>query len=364
MNRFKLSILDRYIIKKYFGTYLFVTGVFMMIIVVFDLTEKIDDIIDNHAPLQAVIFDYFLNFIPFFASSYTPLFLFIAVIYFTSRLANKAEIIAMLNAGMTFRRLLRPFFIAAVLLCGLNIYANNWLIPKCNKTRIAFINTYIDGAFHNDNWNLHFMLDKHSNFYVANFSYQDSIGYKFAVDKFTDDGNLFFKLRAEQVIWNSKKKMWDAKNYVLRLNNGMKETLITGHDTLLQYNLSPKDFETKSTKAETMNAVELNETINDLTTKASGSVVNYKIEKYRRTAFPFAILILTLIGVSIASRKMRGGMGLHIALGFLLGFSYILFMQFSTTFSTNADLPPIIGVWIPNLIYMVVGLVLYKTAPK
>jgi len=265
---------------------------------------------------------------------------------------------------MTFRRLTRPYMLAAFALTGFNLYANHWLIPNANKSRIAFMDTYIDMPYQTQSDNILLQVDKNVNAYVSNYSYADSTAYKFGLDRFDDNGNLLSKLRADRLVWNARKGMWQAFQYVLRVNHKMDETIIHGRDTLLKINLAPKDFNKKITKTETLNAAEMNEVIRDLSVKGAEQVVYFKIEKYKRTAFPFAIPILTLIAVSLASRRLRGGMGLHIALGFVIGFSYIWFMQLSSTFSSNANLPALVGAWIPNAIFGVVALLLYRSAPK
>jgi lipopolysaccharide export system permease protein len=294
---------------------------------------------------------------------FTPLFLFVAVIFFTSRMAYRSEIVAILNSGITFNRMLVPYFISAGLITALNIYANHWIIPNANKTRIAFEDMYIGYKPHNTGHNIHMQMAKDEFIYVENFNFDDSTGYKFSYEKFSS-GNLYYKLRSDKIKWDGKKKMWQLKNYMVRTNAGMDETLKFGKDTTVAYSFYPKDFEQKLNEVYTMNARELNEVIAELKLRGADNIAYYEIEKYRRTSFPFAILILTLIAVSLSSRKVRGGIGLHLGIGIAISFAYILFLQFSQTFSTNGDLPPIIGVWIPNFIFGVLAVYLYRRAPK
>lgn len=358
-----VKILDRYIIRKFLGTFFLTLALFIIIAIVFDVTEKLEDFLNGKVPLSTIIFDYYLNFIPYFAILFTPLFLFVAVIFFTSRMAYRSEIIAILNSGITFNRMLVPYMVAAGFIAGLNIYANHWLIPNANKTRIAFEDEYIGYKPRNTGRDIHMQIAKDQFIYLESFNFDDSSGYKFSFEKF-DDGNLKYKIRADKIKWNGAQKQWLLKNYVARTNNGMQETLKTGHDTLITYSFLPKDFEKKLNEVFTMNARELNSVIDELTLRGADNIAYYEVEKYKRTAFPFAIFILTLIGVSLASRKVRGGIGLHIGIGIAISFAYILFQQFSQTFSTNGDLPPIIGVWIPNFIFGVVAVYLYLKAPK
>ncbi|MEP7127496.1 MAG: LptF/LptG family permease, partial [Chitinophagales bacterium] len=248
-------------------------------------------------------------------------------------------------------------------IAGLNIYANHWLIPNANKVRIAFEDEYIGYRPRNTGRDIHMQIAKDQFIYLESFNFEDSSGYKFSYEKFSD-GNLIYKMRSEKIKWDGKKKQWLLKNYMVRTNNNMQETLKTGKDTLITYNFLPKDFEKKLNEVYTMNARELNQVINELTLRGADNIAFYEVEKYKRTAFPFAIFILTLIAVSLASRKVRGGIGLHLGIGITISFTYIMFQQFSQTFSTNGELPPVIGVWIPNLIFGVVAVFLYLKAPK
>jgi lipopolysaccharide export system permease protein len=359
----KVKILDRYIITKFLGTFFLTLTLFIIIAIVFDATEKLEDFLDGKVPLSEIIFDYYFNFIPYFAVLFTPLFLFVAVIFFTSRMAYRSEIVAMLNSGITFNRMLLPYMIAAAIVAGLNLYANHWLIPNSNKVRIAFEDEYVGYRPRNTGRDIHMQIAKDQYIYLESFNFDDSTGYKFSYEQF-NNGNLTYKMRAEKIVWDGKTGKWQLKNYMLRTNKEMKETLVTGRDTFMSYKFLPKDFEKKLNEVYTMNARELNEVISELTSRGADNIAFYEVEKYKRTSFPFAIFILTLIGVSLASRKVRGGIGLHIGIGIAISFAYLLFQQFSQTFSTNGDLPPVIGVWIPNIIFGIVAIYLYTKAPK
>jgi lipopolysaccharide export system permease protein len=355
--------LDLYIIKKFLSTFIVALAMFIVIAIVFDVVEKLEDFLSDKIPLSEIILDYYLNFIPYFAILFTPLFLFISVIFFTSRMAYRSEIIAVLNSGITFNRMLIPYFTAALLVTVLNIYANMWVIPNANKTRLAFEDAHIGWKPHNPDNNLHFQIAKNEFMYIENFNLTDSSGYKFAYEKF-NNGKLIYKLRADRLQWNAKNKKWLVKNYAERTNDSLKETLRFGKDSLIQYHFTPSDLKRDDNAMEALNATELDKKIAELKMRGADDVSFYEIEKYKRMAFPFAIPILTLIGVSLSARKVRGGSGLHIGIGIALSFAYIMFQQVSKTFSTNGNLPAIIGVWIPNVVFGTIAIFLYRLAPK
>lgn len=357
------TIIDRYIIRKFLSTFFFAIILFLVVAIVFDITEKLDDFIDAHVPLSEIIFTYYFSFVPYFAIMFTPLFLFVSVIFFTSRMAANSEIVAILNSGMTFRRFLVPFFIAASFIMALNILANHLVVPQANKLRVGFENTYINTHWSVHESDLHFQIDKGVYMYLQNYNFSDSTGYRFAVEKFAGN-NLIYKMRAERVLWNSKAKKWKVLNYVERRNGRMSESLHEGKDTLVAYNFSPKDFSRRVDEASTLSPPELDKVIEDEKLKGTSNVPSFEVEKYRRSAFPFAILVLTLIAVSLSSKKVRGGTGMNIGLGIALSFSYILFQQFSSQFAVSGSMPAIVAVWIPNVIYLIPAVVLFRMAPK
>lgn len=357
------TILDRFIIRKFLTTFFYTIAIFLSISVVFDISEKMDDLIANHAPLKVIVFDYYFSFIPYFGILFSPMVVFISVIYFTSKMAYDSEIVPMFSSGISFNRILFPYFIAAFILASLAYFANHWLVPDANKKRIAFENTYINSRFVNTSRNIHLQLDEQNYIFMDSYNNADSVGYKFALEKIVDD-RLVFKLRAEKIEWQSKLKKWRIKNYVARTNEPMEEKLTFGAVLDTAMNFSPMDFEEKIRNVVVMNSSELNKFIKEELAKGDDKVVFYQVEKHKRTAMPFATFILTLIGVSLASRKVRGGKGLHIALGILISFAYIVFMQFSTTLSTNAGFSPLLGVWTPNILFTVLAIYLLKAAPK
>ncbi len=361
-----LKKLDIYIIKKYLSTYFFSIGLLVIIIIFFDISEKIDDFLGDRAKdltVKEIIFDYYFNFIPYFVSKFSALFIFISVIYFTSRMAYRTEIIAILSSGISFRRLLRPYLIVAFFLTLLNIYMNNFIIPPANKARLEFENTFIRVPYHNSDKNIHRQIEPGTFVYLESYNVSTNMGVKFSLEKI-NDGRLTYKLMSDYIKWDSVAKKWKIERYFIRKFESNKETLESGNSMDTTLKLSPADFSTRVDNIETMNFFELRDYINIEKAKGVDRIEFYLVEYYGRFAFPIATIILTLIGVSISSRKVRGGIGVHIVIGLSLTFVYILFMQISNTASTYSSFPPILGVWMPNIVFAFITIYLLKKAPK
>jgi lipopolysaccharide export system permease protein len=360
-NSFK--ILDRYIIRKFLGTFFFSLALIILIAVVFDMSEKLDDFIERKAPTKAIIFDYYLNFIPYFANLFAPLFVFISVIYFTARMAMDTEIIAILNSGVSFRRLLRPYLIASLALTALSFYLNGWLIPHSNKVKLAFENLYIKDPVKFEYRNIHRQIMPGVFIYFESFDNNSNIGYRFSLEKIEKGKRTFF-LNSERMLWDSTTSKWRIENYYTRKITDDKEILSSGFrlDTVLP--ITPANFKRRATAIQAMDTPALSEFINQERMEGSGYISTYLVEKYRRTAIPFATIVLTIIGVSLSSRKVRGGIGARLGAGIGLSFIYILFMQISNTFAINGSLSPLIAVWIPNVFFSGVALFLLKKSPK
>jgi len=358
-----LKIIDWYIIRKFLGTFFYAISLIILIVIIFDLSEKIDNFIENKTPLFEILFVYYLNFIPYFINLFSPLFTFIAVIFFTSRLAFNTEIIAILNSGVSFRRLLLPYMISAVVLAIISIYLSNVLIPSANKKRIEFENTYIKTNRQFSERDIHLQIRPGEFVYLESYNERINVGHKFALEHI-QDGELTFKLHAERVEWIDTTEIWVLRNYRYRKIEELTEINGQGSrlDTII--NLKPADFIRDLQQMETMNFIQLQAFINSERLKGSENIRYYLVEKHKRLAFPFATLVLTIIGVSLSSRKVRGGIGLHLGMGMLISFTFILFMQVSSTFATNGNLPALVAVWIPNLLFTILGLYLLKTAPK
>lgn len=335
----------------------------ILIVVVFDVSEKIEDFMGKEAPLSAIVFDYYFNFIPYFVNLFSPLFTFISVIFFTSRMATRTEIVAILSSGISYTRLLYPYLVSAAVISILSLYLNNFVIPNATKNRIDFENKYIRNTFYNSERNIHKQLYPGVLMYMERYATEENTGYRFSIEKFMK-GEMFYKLNAEKIVWDSIQHRWSIKNYYIRYINGMDETIKKGEkiDTIMPF--TPKEFGRKDNTVETMDYNELNKYIADERMKGSDKIEVYELEKYRRIAFPFATFVLTLIGVSIASRKVRGGIGMHIGLGIFISFAFIMFMQVTTTFAASGLTSPLVAVWIPNIVFLFIAFYLLKKAQK
>ena len=358
-----MNKLDWYIVKKFLGTFFFALALILLIVIVFDISEKIDDFLESEVTIKSIIMDYYLNFIPYFGNLFSPLFIFISVIFFTSKMANDTEIIAILNSGMSFRRLLKPFMISAVVLGVLSFVLGNFIIPSSNSERINFENKYLKSKRYSRAKNIHMQIQPGQYIYMESFNSTRNIGYKFTLENFKN-GKLASKLKSDYIQYDTLSHKWTINKYEVRKFNDNGEIISNGTSIDTTLNLSAHDFTKRKSLVETMNMFELNDYIADEELKGSEQLVYHKIEKHKRVAFPFASIILTLIAVAIASRKTRGGIGIHLGLGILIAFTYILFMQVSTTFATNSNLAPALAVWIPNLCYMVLAGVLLFRASK
>jgi lipopolysaccharide export system permease protein len=361
--RGSFKILDRYIIRKFLGTFFFSLALIILIAVVFDMSEKLDDFIERKAPVKAIIFDYYLNFIPYFANLFAPLFVFISVIFFTARMAMDTEIIAILNSGVSFRRLLRPYMIAAFVLALLSFYLNGWLIPHSNKVKLAFENVYIKDPVKFEYRNIHRQITPGVFIYFESYDNNSNIGYRFSMERIEKGQRTYF-LNSERMVWDSITSKWRIENYYARKIDGEKELLSGGQrlDTVLP--ITPANFRRRSNVVQAMDTPALNEFIEQERLEGSGNLGVYLVEKHRRNAIPFATFVLTIIGVSLSSRKVRGGIGARLGSGIGISFVYILFMQISNTFAINGSLPPIVAVWIPNIFFSAIALLLLKKAPK
>jgi lipopolysaccharide export system permease protein len=360
----KIKLIDRYIIRKFLGTFFFSLVLILTIAVVFDFAEKIDNFMERSAPAHAIIFDYYMNFIPYFATLFAPLFVFIAVIFFTSKLAINTEIIAILNSGMSFRRMLWPYFISAVVIAVFTFSLTNFVIPKSNLRRIDFEDKYYKPSNKVPRENIHRLVSKNVFMYMGDYNPLGMRGQNFTIEQFNDSGKLVSKLSSQSVVYDTTMKKWTAINYYIRQINGNNEKITKGDKIDTALVIRPVDLSRDPGFVGTMTYKELNDYIGQLRLQGSEELKLFLIEKYRRFANPFAVFILTLIGVSLSSRKIRGGIGMNIGIGLTLSFSYILFLQFASQFSLKGNLGPMLAMWIPNIIYLGIGLILYRMAPK
>jgi len=363
-EKYRLKTIDLYIIRKFIGTYVFAIVLIVGIAVIFDISEKLDDFMEKKPPLSAIIFDYYLNFIPYFANLFSSLFTFIAVIFFTSKMAYDTEIIAILSSGVSFKRLLYPYFVSASIIAILSFFLTSFIIPPANRVRLDFENTYIRRPFQNSDRNIHKQVRPGLFIYMKSYNSFNQTGYNFSIEHFVDN-RLQSKLMSDYARWDSTKNKWTAENYYIRNYNTDGQQIIKGNriDTIIY--LTPKDFTQRTDLViETMNLFQLNEFIDQQRLQGADNVNVFLIEKYSRLAYPFSTFILTLIGVSLSSRKVRGGIGLHIGIGLGISFTYILFMRFTTMFSVGGLLTPGIAVWIPNILFAFIAIGLYRMAPK
>lgn len=355
--------IDMYIIRKFLGTFFFSMALIIVIVIFFDVTERLDDFIEKQAPLKEIVFSYYLNFIPYFVNLFSALFVFISVIIFTANMAAKTEIVAILAGGVSFYRMLVPYMVSAIILTVLSFYLNNFIIPKANKKRLAFEEQYIRHPYRNKAQNIHRQISPGVFIYFENYNNLSDVGFKFSIEKF-EDNELKYKLISDFIKWDTTNQQWKIHNYQIREFQDNTETLKTGRiiDTVM--NFRPEEFGQRETAIEMYDYFELEKAIEDEIFKGSEKVVYYQFEKYKRLVFPFATIVLTVIGVSIASRKVRGGIGLHIMFGFVISFSFIVFMEFSRTFAINAGAPPLLATWIPNIMFGFLAIYLLLKAPK
>lgn len=351
--------LDWYIVRKFLSTFFFAIMILAVISCVIDYSEKVDNIVSKKAPFW-VVANYYKNFVPHITALLFPLFIFIATIFFTSKLAYKSEIIAILSSGVSFSRFLRPYVIGGGFLCMVSLLSNHWVIPNANKQRIHFEDTYInDGNYRYASDNLHLGIAKGTYIYMQNFNFDNMTGNRFCVEKM--EGTLLKeKVMADYVVYDTAKKIWQMHNVVIRTNEGLKEKLVKVPEMNVAYPFAPRDLNRGDAIREALTTPQLNAYIKQEQMRGTENLSSFFIEKERRTAQPFAGFILTIIGACIASRKIRGGSGLHLALGIAISAIYIMFMQISSTFATKANLDPMIAMWIPNMIFGVVALVMYR----
>lgn len=359
-----IKILDRYIIRKFLGTYVFAIAFIIIIIVIFDAAEKIDDFIETKAPLSSIVFAYYFNFIPFFINQFSGLFTFIAVIFFTSKMAYNTEIVAILSGGVSFKRMLWPYFLAASAITIVSILLNFFVIPVANENRLKFEDAYfVKNRRVQFERNIYRQIEPGTFAYIRDYRVGDNMASFFALESYVD-GTMTASLEASDVAFDSATQRWTAPKYIVKAFSGedVKFEKKEGMDTLI--NLTTDELNKVEKLVQTMNYGRLNRFIKQQKSKGSDLIRVFEVERANRLAYPMSTFVLTLIGVSLSSRKVRGGTGLHIGLGIALCFSYILFMRFGEEFAKGGLLPTALAVWIPNIIYTVIAVVLYRNAPK
>ncbi|MBS1647060.1 MAG: LptF/LptG family permease [Bacteroidetes bacterium] len=362
-----LKTIDKYILKKFLGTFIFCTLLIISIVIIFDISEKIDNFIN--IPLKEIIFEHYINFVPFFINKLSSLFTFISVIFFTSKMASRYETVAILSSGVTYKRFLRPYMIGAGLIAFSSLWLSHFVIPKANRVRQAFEDKYINKNYQTSERNIHRQLDKNTLIYMDSYSNGAKRGNLFTVEK-VKNYKQYYMLSANWVEWDSTKQKWVAHDYYERFmptthaDKTYKEDLKFGQTKDLDINFKPADMGRLESKVEVMTYSELKKYIAAEKEKGSSGIERFEVENYLRTAYPFSTFILTIIGVCISSRRVRGGIGLHLAMGLLLASSYVLFSQVSSIFAINGIMPPLLAVWVPNILYGSVAFYLYTTAQK
>jgi lipopolysaccharide export system permease protein len=350
----------------------------LAIFIVFDISEKLPNFIESKVPVEEIIFEHYLNFIPYYGNLFSPLFTFIAVILFTSKMAYKTEFVAILSSGTSFKRILRPYMIGAGLITAMSLVLNHFIIPKSNKVRIGFEDKYINNGYNTEEINIHRQIAPGTILYMGNYDNHTNSARHISIEKVIKNKQVSM-IKAESMQWDSVTGTWNLMNVFERklLYTGLDSAKSSKHPFVyrethtflpskkIKMDFSPKDMVRFQSKIEVLPYFELKQFIIKERQKGSSRIEFFEVEMYKRTAFPFATFILTIIGVSISSRKIRGGVGLHIAVGLVLSCVYILFMHVSTTFATSgAGITPLLAVWIPNIIFSVIAFYLYKNAQQ
>lgn len=361
-----LGILDWYIIKKFIGTYIYAILLIISIAIVFDFNENLSKFTQYHAPWRAIIFDYYANFIPYYSNLFSPLFVFIAVIFFTSKLAGNSEIIAMLAAGVSIKRLMRPYMLSCVVIAGLTFYLNSFVIPHGTVIRQNFETLYRNSKKNTSAEDVQLFVAKNTTAYIQNYDDQYKRGYGFSLVKIKNK-KIVSHLTAMEIQYDTiadSKYHWKLSNWKIRTLKGLKEHIQSGatKDTVLL--MEPTDLVYSNGQQETFTSPELLDYISKQTSRGSGNVVQYEVEFHKRIAMSFSSFILTIIGLALSSRKRKGGMGLSLGIGLALSFSYIMLQTVSATFAIQDNTPPILAAWIPNIIFAIIAYFCYRHAPS
>lgn len=359
---FRLKVLDIFILKKFLGTYFMATILILAVISMFDITEKLDAFLT--APLKETLFDYFSSFLPYFANMLSPLFVFISVIFFTTKLAGNSEIIAILSSGISFNRLLRPYMIGAAVIAAMTFLLSNYIIPPGNVKRIAYTNKYVRNKSVQTGVDIQLMARPGEVVYIGRFENSNKTGYRFSFDKFNGK-ELVSRMTAQTATYDTTRNYhWTVRDYMIRDFDGMKETIRSGSvkDTIIS--IEPRDFLISANDWETLTTPQLTEYVDKQKMRGVANIKAFEIEREKRYASTAAAFILTLIGMSLSSKKSKGGMGLNIGIGLALSFSYILFSTVTSSFAVSGLTSPFIAMQIPNVIYLAIGICLYRRAAK
>jgi lipopolysaccharide export system permease protein len=384
-----MKLIDKYILKQFLSTFFFVVVILLSVVSIIDMTDKMDKF--AKAGLKGIdILGYYADYLPWIGSLITPITIFIATVYVCARMAGRTEIIAILSSGVSFRRMLVPYFIGAFVVALISFILNGWIIPNSNKSRLAFEVQYLKGKFYYDKRNIHIQVAPDVYLYLQSYNNTSNTGYHFTMERF-ENNKLVEKFTGNRIEWDSVIQKWHVRDYKIKkvddifettaatsssstfksTGKGAKEKIVNGKvleqegltiDTALV--IHPKEFESDYRKHDGMTMGELDNYINTLKARGSAGVELYQVEKYTRYAYPFTVFILVFMGVIVSSRKSRGGTGVQIAIGFVLSFLFILFFTLFRTFAENGQWPPQISVWVPNIIFGILSLIMYKYVPR
>ena len=358
--------LDRYIIGKFIGTYFFAILLIISISIVFDVNENLSKFTEYHAPLKAIVFDYYANFVPYFANLFSPLFVFIAVIFFTSKMAGNSEIIAIMAAGVSFKRLMRPYMFSCVLISIMSYYLSAYVIPHGTVIRQNFESLYKNNKKNTSAENVQLQVSPGVIAYIQHYDNKMKRGYGFCLDKF-DNKKLISHMTALEIQYDTiadEKYHWNAFSWKIREMRGMREKITSGMNLDTLITMEPTDLVYSKGQQETFTSPELKEYISKQIDRGSANVVRYQVEYHKRIASSFASFILTIIGVSLSSRKRKGGMGMYLGIGLALSFIYIMLQTVSSSFAINAGTPAPLAAWAPNIIFAFVAYLCYRKAPN
>ena len=361
-----LTRIDWYIIKRFLETFIFSIVLIISVVIVFDFNEHIDRFTQNHVPWKVIIFTYYLNYIPYFANMLSPLFVFISVIFFTSSMSDNSEVIAMRSNGMSFNRLLKPYMLSAGLIALITFIFGAFVIPHSNVTRVNFENKYIKKQNITIANNVQLQVDPGVVAFISSYSSDTKSGYNFSLDKF-ENKKLISHLTAMRIQYDTVSDVrykWKLYDYRIRTLRGMHEVISSGPQMDSIISMEPSDLLYTRRQQETMTMPELSDYIAKQRLRGSTNVSLFEVEYHNRIASAFAAFILTIIGVTLSCEKRKGGRGLALGLGLALSFSYILFQSISSTFAVNANWPPMLAVWIPNIIFVFVAFYLYRRTPQ
>lgn len=357
-----MKLIDKYILKKFISTFVFTVVIIVSVVIVVDITEKTDKFADNGATTAQVI-GYYANYIPWMANFITPLTTFIATVFITAQMAGRTEIVAILSSGISFRRMLRPYLVGAALIAVASFYLNGWVLPKSNKVKNEFEMEYLKKRDNTTLTNIHIQVAPETYLYMRTFNPQSNVGYNFTLEK-TLGTRLVEKLSANRISWKDEESKWVLTNWKTHHIDSLREAITEGRTMDTTLNIAPKDFETEYRSFDGMTIKELNEHIKLLKMRGSSNVQVYEVEKYTRFSSPFAVLILTFMGVIVSSRKRRGGAGVQIALGFFLSFLFILFFILGKSYAEAGSTHPALAVWWPNIIFGTISLLMYRFVPR